>query len=52
MAANVLTSNPVFIDTAASSTLTGERKIQLIQWIATTTPTDLNGLSFTLNGVP
>ena len=51
MAANVLTSNPVFIDTAAGSTLTGQRQIQLIQWIATALPTDLDGLSFTLDGV-
>lgn len=51
MAANILTSNPVFIDTAASSTLTGQRHIQLIQWIATGTPTDDDDLSFTLNGV-
>jgi len=51
MPANILTSNPIFIDTAAGSTLTGEQKIQLIQWIATGTPTDLDDLSFTLNGV-
>ena len=51
MPANVLTSNPIFIDTAAGSALTGERKIQLIQWIVTAAPTDLDDLSFTLNGV-
>jgi hypothetical protein len=51
MAANILTGNPVFIDTAASSTLTGIRLIQCIQWIATAIPTDLDDLSFTLNGV-
>lgn len=30
--ANLLTSNPIFIDTAASSTVTN-KKIQQIQWI-------------------
>ena len=49
--ANNLNSNPVYIEAAAASTLTGQRQIQLIQWIATALPTDLDGLSFTLNGV-
>jgi len=49
--ANNLKSNPVYIDAAAASTLTGESKIQLIQWIVTALPTDLDALSFTLNGV-
>ena len=49
--ANNLNSNPVYIEAAAASILTGQRQIQLIQWIATALPTDLDALSFTLNGV-
>ena len=50
--ANNLTSNPILIDTASGSTLTGLYQIQQIQWIddnADIVSTD--DLNFTLNGV-
>lgn len=50
--ANVLTSNPVFIDTASGSDLTGMRRIQQIQWIKSDNGfADNDSLVMTINGV-
>jgi len=49
--ANVLTSNPVYIDTAAGSTIS-DVKIQQIQWLDDANDVaDGDDLSFTINGV-
>lgn len=49
--ANVLTSNPVSIDTATGSDITN-RKVQLIQWIDDAADiADNDDLAFTINGV-
>lgn len=50
--ANELNSNPVYIDTASGSTLSGQRQVQLIQWLDDANDVaDGDDLSFTLNGV-
>lgn len=49
--ANTLTTNPVFIDTAAGSTITDQR-IQAIQWIDDAGDmANADDLDFTINGV-
>lgn len=49
--ANSLTGNPIYIDTAAGSTM-NDVKIQQLQWIDTgTTVADGDDLSFTLDSV-
>lgn len=50
--ANVKTSNPISIDTASGSTLTGLFYVQCIQWIDDAADiADDDDLSFSLNGV-
>lgn len=49
--ANTLTTNPIFIDTAAGSTITNQRIMQ-IQWLDDASDVaDGDDLSFTVNGV-